>query len=93
MFRRAVVRVGVESAGTATIVWVVPIEAGTIFPHVVFGFDLGSVSALLVVVVVAYRGAYTFAMVVVVVYLPSVLWATTIFTVEHVEPSWATFFV
>ena len=91
VLRRTGIRIGVERAGTATIVWVVPIEAWTIFPPEVFGFNLEKASALLVVVVC--KVSYALAMVIVVVYLPSVLWATTIFTVEHVEPSWATFFV
>lgn len=40
VLRRTGVRIGVERAGTATIVWVVPIEAWTIFPPEVFGFNL-----------------------------------------------------
>lgn len=88
---RTVIRIGVDRAGTATIVWVVPVEAWTIFPPVVFGFNLGSVSALLVVVVLIVT--YALAMVIVVNSFPSVLWSTTIFTFEHVNSSRATFFI
>ena len=70
--------------------WIVP-KAVTIFPLVVFGFDLTSTSALRTIV--DCRMTYTFAMINVVSYLPGVLWSTTIFTFEHVKSGWAFFFV
>lgn len=91
VLQTTVIRIGVDRAGTATIVWVVPIEAWTIFPAVVFGFNLQSVSALLVVVVCIFT--YALAMVIVVDYLPSVLRSTTIFTFEHVNSCRATLFI
>jgi hypothetical protein len=91
MLRRTVVRTGVECASAARIGWIVIIDAVTIFPSVVFGLNLTSTSALLVIV--GYRFTYASAMVIVVGYFPSVLWTTTIFTVERIKSRWTAFFV
>ena len=91
MLRITIVRTGVECASAARIEWIVIIEAETIFPSVVFGFDLTSTSALLVIV--SCKVTYTFAVVIVADHLPSVLWSTTVFTVERVKSSWTSFFV
>lgn len=86
MLRRSIVQTGVERASVTRIERIVIIDAVTIFPSVVFGFDLPSTSALLVVV--GCRVTYTFAVVIVAGHLPSVLWSTTIFTVKRVNPRW-----
>jgi hypothetical protein len=91
MLRGTIVRTGVEGASAARIEWIVIIEAETIFPSVVFGFDLTSTSALLVIV--GCKVTYTFAVIIVAGHLPSVLWSTTLFTVERVKSSWTSFFV
>ena len=91
VLRRFIVRIGVERTASTAIVGIVKIEVGTVLPSVVLGFDLTSTSVLLVAV--CCRCTYTLAMVIVVIYFPSVLWSTTIFTFEHVKSGWAFFFV
>lgn len=88
--RRAIVCTGVESAGTANMGWIVP-KAVTIFPFVVFGFDLTSTSALRIFV--DCRMTYTLAMIDVVSYRPRVLWSTTILTIERVDSRRTFFFI
>lgn len=70
--------------------WIVP-KAVTIFPFIVFGFDLTSSSALRITV--DCRMTYTLAMIYVVSYLPRVLWSTTILTIERVDSRRTFFFI